>query len=53
MSAVMTPTPTLKGEEARAFLKKLEEGLKKPLTLRPVPKIEQAKALARERLYKK
>jgi hypothetical protein len=50
MMETMRPMPTLKGTEAREFLRRIEEGLQKPLSLKPVPKIEQAKALARERL---
>lgn len=45
MSLPIVPTPYLEGEDARKFEKKLEEGLKKPVTPTPTPKLKKAKKL--------
>ena len=46
----LQPLPPLRGQEARDFLRRLKENENTPLYLKPVPKIELAKKLARERL---
>lgn len=47
------PTPTLYGNDALEFLRRIKENQDKPLTLRPVPNIERARELARKHLKDK
>ena len=42
MASPITPTPTLRGKEAEAFLKKVKDGLARPAKMTPTPKIERA-----------
>ena len=45
MASPITPTPTLRGKEAAAFLKKVNDGLARPAKMTPTPNIDQALAI--------
>jgi len=48
MSIPIGVTPGLTGKEATAFLKRLNDGLKRPVGLTPTPKLKDAMVLIRK-----
>jgi len=48
MALRIAPTPYLKGKDAQEFERKIEEGLKKPATATPTPKLAKANKLIEE-----
>jgi len=48
MAMPIAPTPILKGQDAVDFYRKVEEDLKRPVTLSATPKIEKARELIRQ-----
>jgi len=48
MALPISPTPVLRGKDAREFEKKICEGLKRPSYLTATPKLDEARKLARE-----
>ena len=48
MALPITPTPVLRGKDAREFDRRIKEGLNKPTTLIATPNLEGARKLAIE-----
>ncbi len=48
MALRVAPTPYLKGEDAKKFERKIEEGLKRPATATPTPKLAKADKVIEE-----
>ena len=48
MARPITPTPKLNVAESEAFLRKVHEDLKKPLSFIPTPRLNEALKLARK-----
>lgn len=53
MAMPITPTPRLNNKETAIFIKKIEKELKKPLSLVPTPKLEEARALIKNNAFPK
>jgi len=48
MAQPIQPTPILKGRTAKAFEERIKFDLSRPASLKPTPKLEQARAAVKE-----